>query len=122
MNQGLRVSRGRYACLLDSDTLLIENAFGPLVRFMEEHPEAAVCGPRLLNPDGSVQHDIRRFAGLGVFFLQTLNWHKLFPNSRIMSRYYNTDFDFTRAAAGRSYRHQRIRDSPLDMGDGGPAG
>jgi GT2 family glycosyltransferase len=97
VNRGLRASRGRYACLLDSDTLLIEDAFGPLLRFMEEHPEAAACGPRLLNPDGSLQHDIRRFAGLGVFFLQTLNWHKLFPGSRIMRRYYASDFDFTRA-------------------------
>ena len=33
---------------------------------------------------------------LGVFFLQTLNWHKIFPNSRIMARYYASDFDFSR--------------------------
>jgi len=96
VNQGLRRARGRYACLLDSDTLLIENAFAPLVRFMDEHPEAAVCGPKLLNPDGSVQHHIRSFAGMGVFFLQTLNWHKLFPNSPLMNRYYNTDFDYSK--------------------------
>ena len=96
-NQGLRLSQARYACLLDSDTLLIENAFAPLVRFMDEHPEVAVCGPKLLNPDGSVQHHIRKFATLGVFFLQTLNWHKLFPNSKLMNRYYNTDFDYSKA-------------------------
>ncbi len=94
-NQGLRLAKGRYACLLDSDTMLTGNAFAALVRFMDGHPEAAACGPTLLNPDGSVQHDIRRFAGLGVFFLQTLNWHKLFPNSRLMSRYYASDFDFS---------------------------
>jgi len=97
VNQGLRLARGRYACLLDSDTLLIENAFAPLVRFMDEHPEAAVCGPKLLNPDGSVQHHIRSFATLRVFFLQTLNWHRLFPQSKLMNRYYNTDFDYSQA-------------------------
>lgn len=97
VNQGIRRSRGRYVCLLDSDTLMIENALEPLVRFMDEQPEAAVCGPRLLNPDGSIQHHIRSFASLGVFFLQTLNWHKLFPGSRLMNRYYNTDFDYSRA-------------------------
>jgi GT2 family glycosyltransferase len=97
VNRGLRLAQGRYACFLDSDTLLIENAFKPLVRFMEEHPEIAVCGPKLLNPDGSVQHHIRSFASLGVFFLQTLNWHKMFPKSRLMNRYYNTDFDYTTA-------------------------
>jgi GT2 family glycosyltransferase len=102
VNQGIRMSRGRYACLLDSDTLLVENAFEPLVRFMDEHPEVAVCGPKLLNPDGSVQHHIRSFASLGVFFLQTLNWHKLFPNSKLMNRYYNTDFDYSKAQAVES--------------------
>jgi len=96
VNQGIRLARSRYVCLLDSDTLLIENAFAPLVRFMDEHPAAAVCGPKLLNPDGSVQHHIRSFATLRVFFLQTLNWHKLFPNSRLMNRYYNTDFDYSK--------------------------
>ncbi len=97
VNQGLRRAQGRYACLLDSDTLLIENAFAELVRFMDEHPSVAACGPKLLNPDGSVQHHIRSFAGFGVFLLQTLNWHKLFPHSKAMNRYYNTDFDYSKA-------------------------
>src|ERR1017187_2269490 len=64
---------------------------------MDEHPAAAVCGPKLLNPDGSVQHHIRSFASLGVFFLQNLNWHKLFPRSKLMNRYYNTDFDYSKS-------------------------
>jgi hypothetical protein len=102
VNQGIRLSRGRYACLLDSDTLLIENAFEPLVRFMDQRPEIAVCGPKLLNPDGSVQHHIRSFASLSVFFLQTLNWHKLFPNSPLMNRYYHTDFDYSKTQAVQS--------------------
>ena len=55
-NVGMRMSRARYACHLDSDTLLTSNAFAPMVRFMDEHPEVAACGPKLLNPDGSVQH------------------------------------------------------------------
>ena len=96
-NLGMRMSRSRYACLLDSDTLFIGNAFEALVRFMDEHPDAATCGPKLLNPDGSVQHHIRSFAGLGTFLLQTLNWHKLFPNSHLLDRYYNTDFDYSSA-------------------------
>lgn len=96
-NTGLRMSHGRYACLLDSDTVLLGNAFQALVRFMDEHPEAAACGPKLLNLDGSIQHCIRRFPSAGVLVLQALNWHKLFPASRIMNRYYATDVDYSKA-------------------------
>jgi GT2 family glycosyltransferase len=96
-NLGMQMSRARYACLLNSDTLLTSNAFAAMVGFMDEHPEIAACGPKLLNPDGSVQHCIRGFAGAGIFALQALNWHKLFPRSRLMDRYYNADFDYSRA-------------------------
>lgn len=96
-NAGMRLAHGRYACLLNSDTLLRSDAFSALVRFMDEHPDAAACGPRLLNPDGSVQHCIRGFAGPATFLLQAINWHKFFPRSRLLNRYYNTDFDYSRA-------------------------
>jgi GT2 family glycosyltransferase len=95
-NIGMRASHARYACHLDSDTLLTSNAFSAMVEFMDEHPQVAACGPTLLRPDGSVQHCIRGFAGIGTFVLQALNWHKLFPGSRAMNRYYRTDFDYSR--------------------------
>jgi GT2 family glycosyltransferase len=96
-NLGMRMSRARYACHLNSDTLLISNAFAALVRYMDEHPEVAACGPKLLNPDRSVQHCIRHFSGAGTLALQALNWHKLFPKSRWTDRYYATDFDYSKA-------------------------
>lgn len=96
-NLGMRMSRGRYACLLNSDTLLISNAFAALVQYMDENPRVAACSPKLLNPDGSVQHCIRHFSGPGTMVLQALNWHKLFPRSRLTDRYYATGFDYSRA-------------------------
>jgi GT2 family glycosyltransferase len=96
-NRGLRMSQGRYACLLNSDTRLISNALHALVAYMDDRPEVAACGPKLLNPDGSVQHCIRHFSGPGTMVLQALNWHKLFPRSRFADRYYATRFDYSRA-------------------------
>jgi GT2 family glycosyltransferase len=96
-NLGMRMSLGRYACLLNSDTLLIGNAFRALVQYMDENPAVAACGPKLLNPDRSVQHCIRHFSGPGTMALQALNWHKLFPRSRLTERYYATAFDYSKA-------------------------
>jgi GT2 family glycosyltransferase len=96
-NLGMRMSRARYACHLNSDTLLISNAFQALVKYMDENPQVAACGPKLLNPDGSVQHCIRHFSGPATMVLQALNWHKLFPKSRLTDRYYATRFDYSKA-------------------------
>jgi GT2 family glycosyltransferase len=96
-NLGMSMSRARYACHLNSDTLLISNAFRPLVRYMDENLQVAACGPKLLNPDRTVQHCIRHFSGPVTMVLQALNWHKLFPRSRLTDRYYATGFDYSKA-------------------------
>jgi GT2 family glycosyltransferase len=96
-NLGMRMSRARYACLLNSDTLMISNAFRALVHYMDKNPQVAACGPKLLNPDGSVQHCIRHFSGPGMMVLQALNWHKLFPRSQLTNHYYATGFDYSKA-------------------------
>lgn len=54
-NQALLQSRGSYAVLLNSDTVLHPHALDKMVEFMDSHPEAGGCGPRLLNADGSLQ-------------------------------------------------------------------
>lgn len=54
-NQGIEQSEGRYVVLLNSDTEVHPGALEAMVAFMDEHPEAAGCGPRLLNGDGSLQ-------------------------------------------------------------------
>jgi GT2 family glycosyltransferase len=54
-NQAIRHSHGRYILLLNSDTEVYPGALETMVRFMERHPRTGGCGPRLLNPDGSLQ-------------------------------------------------------------------
>jgi GT2 family glycosyltransferase len=96
-NLGMQMSQARYACLLNSDTKLIGNAFKALVHFMDEHPRVAACGPRLLNPDGTVQHCIRRFTGPATLILQAIGWHKFRAKSRSMRKLYALDFDYSKA-------------------------
>jgi len=93
-NLGMKLSKARYACLLNSDTKLLGNAFEALIKFMDEHADAAACGPKLLNPDMTVQSCVRRFAGLGTMILQGLNWHRFFPNGSVSRRYYASDCNY----------------------------
>ena len=83
-----RSARPRFALLLNPDTILPPSALADMLQFMEEHPQAAVAGPRLVRADGSLDRACRRsfptpkvaayrFSGLG----------RLFPNSPRFGRY-----------------------------------
>jgi len=63
-NQGALAARGRYVCLLNSDTEVRPGALDRLAGFLEIHPEYAAIAPRLVNPDGTVQRACRRFPTL----------------------------------------------------------
>lgn len=93
-NRGLTECTGRYAMLLNSDTIIHEGAFASLVEHMDHNPSVAACGPKLVNPDGSVQYCIRSFPNVSVMFFQALNLHKLWPSNPITNRYYHLDLDY----------------------------
>lgn len=69
-NQGIRVARGKYILLLNSDTKVKKNAIAQLVEFAEGKSDAAVVGPKLLNPDGSVQPSVFRLPTVGLAIRQ----------------------------------------------------
>jgi GT2 family glycosyltransferase len=49
-NHGLRKMNGRYAVLLNSDTIVLPGGLEACVRYLDEHPDVGVVGPQLLNP------------------------------------------------------------------------
>ncbi|MBK5225625.1 MAG: glycosyltransferase family 2 protein [Thermoleophilia bacterium] len=54
-NQGLREAGSRYLFLLNNDAELLEGVLASLVGFMDAHPDIGVCGPRVVNGDGTLQ-------------------------------------------------------------------
>jgi GT2 family glycosyltransferase len=71
-NQGMRLARGRYILLLNSDTMVIGDALATLVHFMDENPSVGACGPQLLNEDGTLQPSGRAFPTVGRAMLALL--------------------------------------------------
>jgi N-acetylglucosaminyl-diphospho-decaprenol L-rhamnosyltransferase len=92
-NAGMRIASGRYFLLLNSDAWVVGDAVAQLVAFADEHPEAAVVGPRLLNPDGSLQRSARAFPTLWRLATEYLFLRKLAPRSRTLNRFYEGGFD-----------------------------
>ena len=72
-NMAMKRMRGRYALLLNSDTVLLEEAVDRMVDFMEQHPKAGMCGPQLLNGDRSHQKSLGVFPTIpGEFVSKTI--------------------------------------------------
>lgn len=88
MNQALRQAKGRYLLQLNPDTLIHPLAFARMIDFMESHPEVGICGPKVLNTDGSLQMPCRRgesrpWAVISYF----LRLSRLFPRSQFFGGY-----------------------------------
>ena len=61
---GVHAGSGRYFLILNSDAWAVGDAVEQLLVFADDHPEAAVVGPRLSNPDGTLQRSVRGFPTL----------------------------------------------------------
>ncbi len=55
INQGLQVTGGDFALLLNSDAYVTDNALERMTGYMREHPRIGALGCRVVNPDGSHQ-------------------------------------------------------------------
>ena len=54
-NQAIASCSTQYVLLLNSDTLLQPGAPEAMSRYLDQHPDAAIVGPRLVNSDGTLQ-------------------------------------------------------------------
>jgi GT2 family glycosyltransferase len=91
-NQGLAVARGAWLLLLNPDTVVPPGALRQLVDFARVHPEAGVIGPRLLNPDGSLQYSCRSFPTVTAGMFRHTFLGRLFPRVRSMRDYLMCDW------------------------------
>jgi len=92
-NVGVEHTSGRYVLLLNSDAWLHEGALDALVAFADAHPEAAVVGPRLRNPDGTLQRSVRGFPTLWRLATEYFFLRRLAPRSRALNAFYAGGFD-----------------------------
>ncbi|MCW5934820.1 MAG: glycosyltransferase family 2 protein [Fimbriimonadia bacterium] len=98
-NQGLRAATARYALILNADIRAEPGALETLFHFMETHPDAAACGGKLLNPDGSIQPSCAGDLTLWAVFCEQTLLAKLFPNTKLFGGYWRTWWDFNQTRA-----------------------
>jgi GT2 family glycosyltransferase len=84
-NIGIRASTGRYICLINSDVVVLDNCVKLMIEFMDQHLKAGMGGPRVLNPDRTLQVSCRHFPSIWNNLCQAIALNKVFPKSVFFS-------------------------------------
>ena len=61
MNKGIDIAKGKYVLVFNPDIILSPGALESLHAYMEKNPDVGIVGPKLQNPDGTLQHSCYRF-------------------------------------------------------------
>lgn len=92
-NLALRERKGRHAFLLNSDATVHPGALRTLLDYLAAHPDCGMLGPKLLNPDGSLQFSCRRFPNPVAAMFRNTFLGRLFPKNRYTRDYLMQDWD-----------------------------
>ena len=92
-NQGIAFAKGKYVLLLNSDTVVLDNAIAKTVRFADKNPQAAVTGCKVLNPDRTLQRTCFMFPSVLNMLLSSTYLYKLFPKNGFFGREQMTWWD-----------------------------
>lgn len=93
LNRGIELASGTYLLLMNGDAWPQEGAVERLVSFAESEPRAGVVGPRLVNPDQTLQPSVRGFPTLWRLTTEYLFLRRLGPRSRVLNAFYGAGFD-----------------------------
>jgi hypothetical protein len=84
-NIGIKKSKGKYVCLINSDVLVRNNCLTKMLSFMDENAGIGALGPKTFNTDGSLQRSCFEFPRPWNMFCRALALDTLFPKIKIFS-------------------------------------
>ena len=95
LNSQFSISEGsQFAWLLNPDTVVHAGATKALLDFMQAHPRCGLCGPKLVNADGSLQHGAFALPGLMQLAIDTVpQLQARFRDTALDGRYSPMQYD-----------------------------
>ncbi len=93
-NQAVKEASGEYVLLLNPDTIVEDDTFEKVVKFMDDHPDAGGLGVKMVDGKGKFLPESKR--GLpkpSVAFYKIFGLSGLFPRSKVFGQYHLTYLD-----------------------------
>jgi GT2 family glycosyltransferase len=104
-NKGIARSQHKYVLVLNSDTRLKPDAFESLSRYLDDHPQVGIVGPRLINEDGSLQVSSYHSPTPAFVFLEESGMSRWIRRVPVLRNHYL-----------RTWSHNRARSVPWVLG------
>ena len=98
-NLAIRQCQGRYIALVNPDVIVLPGCLDALADFLDQNPRVGNVGPRVLNPDMTLQSSCRRFPTLWNNFCQATGLATRFKNSRLFAGEHMLYFPYDRTMA-----------------------
>lgn len=95
-NLAAEAASGDWLLLLNPDTVVQAGAIETLIRFLEEHPKAALAAPRLVSMDGSTQASVRGMPTPLALFAAWFHLDRVFGPRPSLTAYRLPGFDYER--------------------------
>lgn len=90
-NQAMKISKGRYILLLNSDTIVRENTLDTIIKFMEENDDVGSTGCKVVLPNGELDKACHRgFPTPEASFFYMTGLAKRFPNNPKFNSYHKS--------------------------------
>ncbi len=102
-NVAIKAAQGEYVFVYNDDTLVHGKALQKLCDFLDQNPSVGVVGPRLLNPDGSLQKSCYKFPSPMRCISENLLLTAAFPQSTAFGDY-------------RAWQHDAVREVDFVIG------
>jgi len=94
VNQGIAATTAPFVLVMNPDCELHPDAARALLGHLRARPDVAIAGPKILNPDGTLEYSARAFPDHLTFLFNRYSLlTRLFPGNRFSRRYLLTDWD-----------------------------
>ena len=95
-NIGVRLSKGKYIALVNSDVVVPKDCLEKMIQYMEQHPDIGMLGPKMLLKDGSLGQSCMGFPSIWNWFCRAFALDRLFKSSRLFGGFLMTHFQYDR--------------------------
>jgi N-acetylglucosaminyl-diphospho-decaprenol L-rhamnosyltransferase len=91
VNKGIAATTGEYVVISNPDAIPEDGCIAALVTFADAQPRCGIAGPKMLNPDGTLQASRRSFPTISGTIVRRTPLRALFPPLRWQKRQYLLD-------------------------------